>query len=484
MNAIQCYIPINLHIENLDGYNKRWHDKFLWIINSIVFTSLTNKKDFAGWVNLSSELLNKYLGNKYRKKVIGILISNGIIEPLKNKEGKEPFSVGAFSKAYRLTERYRNAGIRAVPIRKRTYYKKVEKYRQEYLKDVLNNDLIRHQFVMLQYNRINVDAAMEYIDSNYEKDSPQYKSRLIAIDQYDQMHKASFSEGRYHIDFTFKVNKGRVYSPVTMLARDLEQFTYFDNYEGIGIASFDMPTSQVCFYDHTARRLSSNLHNIGNDIIENNKEEGICRANDIYKSHRVYNTPYVVHNEAKPYPPKDRAELITSNKYSWQDVITNGLAYERLMFLMDWETKSDHYLLRSLGKKKYDKLKAKNKSKRDEFKEYFFGNLFYNQYRDRLTDLEMVFAEYYPNDFKQLRAVKRKIGNKALAVQVHKIEGYFFHTLVVNYMRTNHIDVPFSIKHDCISIPSKGAAYIYSDLNHLARQFFNRNEIKLKWEEK
>jgi hypothetical protein len=124
------------------------------------------------------------------------------------------------------------------------------------------------------------------------------------------------------------------------------------------------------------------------------------------------------------------------------------------------------------------------KAERNEFKEYFFGNLFYNQFNNRLTDLEQIFATYYPKEFKSLRSLKEKLGNKGLAVEVQKLEGFFFHTIVVNHMRTNYKDVHYCIKHDSIAIPESAAAYIYPELNALAAKFFNRPEIQLKWEVK
>ena len=137
-----------------------------------------------------------------------------------------------------------------------------------------------------------------------------------------------------------------------------------------------------------------------------------------------------------------------------------------MMFLSNWQGKNTGH----------------TKQERQEFKAEFFGNLFYNRYQPKLTHLEQVFAEHFPVEFKALRNAKYKYGNKLLAVKVQSLEATFFHKIIVNYMRRNYINVPYVIKHDSIKLPIEYAELIHDDLNKLARTFFNRNDIKLKFE--
>jgi hypothetical protein len=127
-----------------------------------------------------------------------------------------------------------------------------------------------------------------------------------------------------------------------------------------------------------------------------------------------------------------------------------------------------------------DKTSGHTKEERQEFKEQFFGQLFYNKYNDRLTDLEMIFMEHHEETAKALRELKHKLGNKLLAVEVQRLESQFFHKIVVDYIVRNYPNVPFIIKHDSISLPSSEASYLAEELNDLVKEFFRCNNLKLK----
>jgi len=87
---------------------------------------------------------------------------------------------------------------------------------------------------------------------------------------------------------------------------------------------------------------------------------------------------------------------------------------------------------------------------------------------------------YHEQEAKALRSIKKELGNKLLAIKVQSLEGKFFHHIVVNHIKTNYIDVPFTIKHDSITLPKSCASYILPELNTLVREFFKRNDIELK----
>jgi hypothetical protein len=143
------------------------------------------------------------------------------------------------------------------------------------------------------------------------------------------------------------------------------------------------------------------------------------------------------------------------------------LGYERMMFLSKWKNKESNH----------------TKEERQEFKAIFFGQLFYNRYiPNYLTPLEQVFNEYHENEAKALRRIKKQLGNKLLAVQVQTLEGKFFHDICVHYMKSNYINIPFTVKHDSITLPSSCASFLIEELNELVIQFFNDKEMKFKYE--
>lgn len=444
---ITCYIPRNLELTNIVGYNNRWHEKYIWFIHSIIFNDLTSKAKFGGYINLEQRLLQKYLGTRYTNKIIKQLVENKIVEV----NGK--YSAGAFSRSYRLTEKYRSAKLNSEKITKQSYCRKIAMMQSEYIATAVKESaLVQYELMQCTYARIDKDKALDYIKENYIHNSPHYKSRLIAIEQYDAMHKASFTNGSWSdVGFTFKLNKGRIYSPCTMLARDLEQFTYFHNYDEVKVVSMDMPNSQLCFFNELLKREELKVHNIGEESREN------IDSIDM-------NNTYVNSKITSLYPPHIPSPYVMHFGTSWEDYIFNGLGYERMMFLTEWcGKKQDH-----------------TKEERREFKGEFFGQLFYNRYSDRLTDMEMVFMAHHEKEAKLLREAKKRKGNKLLAVDVQRLEAKFFHTVVVDYMKRNHKSVPFTIKHDSIAMPMTEASHILQDLNKLVTEFFGRESLELK----
>jgi hypothetical protein len=403
-------------------------------------------------------------------------MNSGIVESLKNANGKEVYLQGAFSKAYRITEQYTTGTrIKAIPIHKQTYCRKIALVREQQLKDAFKiNPLLQHEFLQMTRRRIDAERAFMYIDQTYEQNSKQYSSRAMSIREFDAMKDATFTQGRTNIGFHFSYNKGRVYSPASMLPRDLEQFTYFPDYENEHSVNVDMPNSQLCFFNELVKRIyiGEKLYENTEDVKENKNKrpcEEISGVKTSLSTALTYTPSYV-------YP-------FSNNEKTWEDYIFNGLGYERMMYLCKWKGKEEGH----------------TKEERQEFKAEFFGQLFYNKYSDALTDMEQVFMFYHEHEAKSLREMKRIVGNRPrqkrikkdgsivtyeggsrLAVQVQDLEGKFFHHIVVNHMKTNYIDIPFTIKHDSITLPKSCASFILPELNTLVREFFQRNDIELK----
>jgi len=441
---LKCFVPQNLDFNIIPEYKEKHKEKYIWMIHSILYKSLTSKTSFQGYVNLNKELLVKYIGSKFYVNIKNRLIESGIIEYNKS------YNPSAFSKSYRLSKKYRTAPIACVDITKQTYCRKVYMSKSEYLRDVFkDNKLLQKEFNALTFARIKLEDAINYINTNYDHKSQQYKSRYVAIMQFEAMHKASLSNGSYVTDFTFIENKGRVYTPYTMLARDLEQFIYFTNHEDESTCTLDMPNSQLCFYSELIER-KKRIHigssdNDRNDRIIRNIGFAPNHTNENIDNHNII--PYVYH--------------FSDN---WDDYIFNGLGYERMMYLSNWKGKTHGH----------------SKEERQEFKEEFFGQLFYNKYSDRLTDLEMIFYQHHESTAKALRELKKAIGNKLLAVEVQRLESIFFHKMIVGYMSKNYRNVPYLIKHDSITLPSKIACEIHDELNKLVSDFFKCQNLKLK----
>jgi hypothetical protein len=443
-----------------------------------LYPAILKKNSFQNYTNLHSQVLKCILGDKYYRKVLNQLLNSGIIQALRDDNGRELYSRNAHSKAYRINPKY-TIGVRtkAIPIHKQTYCRKIAQLKEKNLLDAFKiNPLSQHEFLQMTRRRIDVERAFMYIEQNYEYASPQFNARIVAVRNFNLMKDASFTEGKTRISFDFIQNKGRIYTPATSLPRDLEQFTYFDgDYENEHSVNIDMPNSQLCFFNELVKRESKKVHYLGTGDSEGYQEENKHPFTPEKSLKVAKHSPSIL----LPYHHSLSSELSAS----WEDYIFNGLGYERMMFLCKWKGKEVGH----------------TKEERQEFKAEFFGQLFYNRYSDAFTYMEQVFMTYHEKEAKALREMKRLAGNRKrqrqrkkdgewityeggskLAVQVQDLEGKFFHSIIVGYMKSNYKDIPFTIKHDSITLPKSCASFILPELNALVREFFQRNDIELK----
>ena len=440
--SLTCYLPENFNVSLIPCYNKRWHEKYVYFIHTLLFRSLRGGESFNGYVNMSSILIQHLLGSRYSKYILTQLINSKIIEV------NNSYSQGSFSKSYRITEKFTNGiKIKTEVIKKQTYCRKIAWTREAILQDLFkHNELLRHEYSKLSERRIKREEALYYINRTYKEASPEWKSRAIAIHQFNNMSlgKKSLIEGKVSLEsFPFSYNKGRVYSPCSNLPTDLEQFTYFVGYENEKSIQVDMPNSQLCFFHELVKR---NCHNIGDE----EREGG--------------NFPHLVKNSVSP---PIAPYVMTINK-PWSEYIFKGKGYEVMMSLTFWRGKTEGH----------------TPEERQEFKAEFFGQLFYNKYNDKFTPMEQVFYWNFESEAKALRDLKRHLGNKLLAVKVQSLEGDFFHNTIVSYMLQNrYFDIPFTIKHDSITLPESQASYLIAELNNLVHEFFGRKDINFKFAE-
>jgi hypothetical protein len=475
---ILTYVP-DLNLQSIiPNYNKRWNEKYLWALHSITYQQLRNKSGFNSYANLDSELLRKYLGTRYTTAILTQLLNAKIIEPFVNSKGIQSYSKGAFSKAYRIApEIMENTRIKATPIKKKTYVRKITNVRSQLIKEAVKlNPNLQHELLMLTHRRIKFREAYEYIKQTYEAHTPQYKARVIALNEFNEMHKANFSTGKELLPFHFSYVKGRVYSPASMLPRDLERFTYFVNYENERSICLDMPNSQLCFFDELVKRSVFKDKQASKPIGESD-----TRENDTKKVHYIgrEGEENKREREERPFNPKNNenpplshsyplCRALSPNQKQWKDYIYKGLGYEIMMKTHSWKDKTENH----------------TKQERQEFKEIFFGQLFYNRYiPNYLTPLEQTFEKHFPVEAISLRSIKKQLGNKLLAVQVQTLEGKFFHDICVNYIKSKYKNVPFTIKHDSITLPQVEASYLIDELNKLIKDFFKTNELKFKIEQ-
>ena len=124
--SLTCYLPENFNVSLIPCYNKRWHEKYIYFVHSVLFRSLREKNSFNGYVNIPDRIIQHLLGSHYSKFVITQLINAKIIEVNKS------YSQGSFSKSYRITEQFTNGiKIKTEVIKKQTYCRKIAITREQ-----------------------------------------------------------------------------------------------------------------------------------------------------------------------------------------------------------------------------------------------------------------------------------------------------------------------------------------------------------------
>lgn len=449
---VNLFLPQNFQAEELEGYNKRWHDKYNWLVSTIVFNSFTEFN--SEYVSLKYSLLKQYIGQRYLNRVLYTLESNGVVE----RNGH--YIVGQESIGYKLTEAYKSQRIVIGSLNKITYARKVEKHRQAHLKDLLKSEpRLTEELRFLTHFRIDRVKAVWYINETYRYNTQEYNTRLIALHQFDKMHRYNTKDPEAYINFTFNYTKGRLYTPLTSLPRDLHKFIYLDE----KIYQADMPNSQMLFTTHFLKTYHADTHSSNTNCIlikrKNNSKE---KVESLVKTLKGQNGSISINSF---YQYTKLVSILKSNEIHFEDIAFNRMGYEVLMALSGYKGK--HF--------------GHTKQERNEFKEVFYGELYYNKHRERLTKLEKVFQTYFKEDFDKLRAVKKEIGNKRLAVSIHKLEGRFFHKIMADRLY-KHKSLVYGIKHDSIFFEEQYIDLVTDIMQEEAYKFFGRR-VDIKAEE-
>lgn len=408
-----CQLPKNLILEQIKGYQKGWRDKYIWVLNSIIFKRYTYGGTDEDFTHLNFKLLKKYIGTEYLKKVLNQLEKSKVIEI------KKQYIPGEFSRSYRLGAKYRNKELVNIKLsskkKEAQYFNKVLQYRSNDLKRLFEtNPLLQSEFRKLTYFRINVDKAVRFVKCRFQVNSDSYKYYMASIRNYNEMYKASFINNLYICNFTFIYKGGRLYTPVTQLPRLLETFTYEEGKEVIPLRGIDMKASQIKFYD--------------------------LKING---------------------QPSDETKFL-----DWQKVIWSNKedCYLKLMELSNYKGKTNGFT-----------KEERNRFKREVFWKELYYNKYNPKRLTNLERVFMIHYPEYFGQLQNVKKDLGKEGNKKLARLIHKEEGKFFHTTVVSHLERNNKDLNYNIKHDCIKVTEDKVEQLKAEIDILATNLFGRN---------
>ena len=437
--VLTSYTPKNFDASTLPGYNKRHHWKYLWVVHTLLLTHLRTKSKFDSPVSLNSEILKKLFGNKYYTMILNSLRGGGIIKRYNYRPGEHSFR-------YKLNKSALLNGIERIEVERSTIRRKIFMYRDQALRDVLRDPVKQHEFQNLTTIEIDVNQAVEYVNANYVKGTPKHIARMVSIYEVDKLKDTTLANDITLLDWMFKIDRsGRWHTPISHLAKDLRQF--LRTFDGQRFMEIDQACSQLtyCHKYLLERQIgkTSKMHHIGE---EEERGEG--------KEERLTNKQ----KEKENFSLDSLRGGVTFPSYvvqidtTWREAIFEGRAYKLLMEGLQF------------------------KGSRDEFKERFFAELFYNRYQDKLTYMEKAFKHYFPNEFKRLRLTKRALGNKELAVQVQRYESAFWHRWVGSGMREEFRTIGFATIHDSVLVPEAQADQVKQMIIERAVKFFNPND--------
>ena len=419
---LRCIVPKYFDPTTLPYYMKRHHWKYQMFVHIMLLNTMKgNKKGrrkFTAEIPLSYRLLDKFFGSHYVDKIIKSLVAGKVIRRVNNKS-----IVGMMSKRYAFCEGVMDFGVRPINIEKYTIRRKIGMYRDQHLRDLhKGNEYIRHEFEKLTELIFDQEAATQYINDTYEEGSPEHTSRMINIIEASKMAETSFSDDMYKMDWVFKIDSGgRWHTPVSTMAKDLRA-KFLRTPDGEELCEIDQacshPTFAYLFQLEFAANLRREMQDDGTASIE--------------ERHHIFRKP--------------KASIKVDHK--WKANIFSGQIYQELIRALKW------------------------KGSYDEFKIALFKNVYYNEYRANLTDMEVAFQHYFPNEFEWLRHAKRILGNKGYCKQVTRYESKFWHASVQRIMRNNFRFITYAIIHDSILVPAHMTEEIKQKLEYKITEFF------------
>lgn len=466
---IDLFVPSNFNPEEVPNYlGKRHHHKYLLGMNNMVYGSLITKgrnKTFGESVTLRSETIRDYMGSRYYPEIwVNGLTKDGQFIDKVSSYYHDPKGINSQACRYKLNPKYVPSPTNGVTIKRvtitdeptcRRFYKWKDTAISERIK---KDENLAHELYMLTQHDIKKEEATAYVHKTYEKDSPQFTTRMVIIEEISRLKDARYTDDRWNMPFRFKVDRGgRLHHPLSHIPKDLERFVYQSD---SGTVEIDQRFSQLAYF-----------HKFGLE-----KTADIQRMQAKKKCHKIGGKELPNTTTIHPKVENDRTSvgshsLQGSSSYHVTIDLSTDDAWKTALFNPDAIFDPYQLLMKS----------AKYKGSREDAKEKVFGGVYYNELvKGRQTKWEKAMKHVAPHEYKRLRFIKGMLGNRELAVQVTRVESHFWHKIVVGYMRTQHPDTLFFIKHDAIFLPAEQANDILEDISQMGKTFFGGNQPQFK----
>ena len=183
------------------------------------------------YVHLRAEYLQHFLGERYAKNILAILIAENIIEV------NNQYQVGIHSKGFRLNEIYRNNATSTYYIKDKILMKKIEAKEQQDFESL--SDLSR-QILDMMKTRFQFDYS-----NAFKLITQQNHSRILDVSSTSKAFNQLKELERGNIYLQESKLTGRIFHTYSNLKRDLRNFIY--HVSGEQLIEIDISNSQPFF---------------------------------------------------------------------------------------------------------------------------------------------------------------------------------------------------------------------------------------------
>ena len=389
--------------------------------------------------SLSILILAKQLGSKPRERQIESLITSGLVQVLKNKQGKETYESNTRSKSYRLSP---ELIAEVLEDELRVYYtpaksllaKRLMKLRISLANEALiKAPSLKREYDWLRQITFNQDKAesfqYQFEQTGKRGDDPYNRASAIRLES-DRSALSRLQTG----DFLFSYNDVRLDTRVTSAMRQMRQC--LEDSHGNAFVELDMRSSQVVF---------------------------LCKALVHYYTESQDDTRTVDHlwtffdksvdlSNAEGILPTDVIAFI--NHVIYGDIY-NELYMLATVYSEEWTHQEPFAPFKTYVATSTQQMAIPRKDfKQAVMQEVLFN---YNTRSINIPTLAKAFNESYYHVTKFLELLTKESSaqkkSRDLARLVQKYEAHFFHFIALDLLEAQFPNRTFYVVHDSIGIP-------------------------------
>ncbi len=441
----------------------KYRDKYLYIIHKIMQDRVyNNHKDYESYVPLKTEILRNVVGGYHLKRIMGNMISTGIIEI----DGQ--YIPGKKSIGYRLSDAFRGKGIKEAELLDKRINTRTRLFRAKQAKELPKE--IEYQALKTWLDKIEIDFddAVEFIKADYLRERKKVIIKLkrlklefstipalqtfncfkylIQVEEInnelltirDKFDCALISIKNLHHKEHFMITDkaaGRVHTNITNLKSEIRQFLRVG---GKKLFNIDIRNSQPFLFNILIKYYFS-----------------IGQKRTFSSIFSCFSTFSKTNNDKLNILPYDAG---FDDLRLYQELTSGGKFYEYLM----------------------DKMGLTG-MQRQSFKKSFFGKVFFSKNNKNYVYHEKkIFKQHFPHVYEAIHNFKKK-AHRDLPIALQKAEVNIMINTIVRRIATERPDVFLTTIHDSIMTTEDNIEYVKTViLDEFERNFKMKPSLKVE----